>query len=96
MKNIYEFSNCLPISSVLPNFLNSRNSKLQQQDQEAWFDTLTQLQKYILKGSEILRHSEKISESEFQLLRMSVIEREFNKGIVEAKDIKEDCFAIVR
>ena len=27
---------------------------------------------------------------------MSVIEREFNKGIVEAKDIKEDCFAIVR
>ena len=85
-----------PISSILPNFLNSRNSKLQQVDQEAWFDTLTQIQKYILKGSEILRHSEKISESEFQVLRMSVIEREFTKGIVEARDVKDDCFAFVR
>ena len=63
---------------------------------EAWFDTLTQLHKFILKGSEILKHSEKISESEFQLMRMSVIEREFTKGIVEAKDSKEDCFAFVR
>ena len=72
------------------------DSKLQQVDQEAWFDTLTQIQKYILKGSEILRHSEKISESEFQVLRMSVIEREFTKGIVEARDVKDDCFAFVR
>ena len=29
-------------------------------------------------------------------MRMSVIEREFTKGIVEAKDSKEDCFAFVR
>ena len=85
-----------PISTHLPDFFNSRNPRLQTQDQEKWFDTLNQLHKYILKGSEILKHAEKISESDFQQLRMSVIEREFVKGIVEAKDTKDDCFAFVR
>ena len=85
-----------PISTHLPDFFNSRNPRLQTQDQEKWFDTLNQLHKYILKGSEILKHAEKISESDFQQLRMSVIEREFVKGIVDAKDTKDDCFAFVR
>ena len=85
-----------PISSLLPNFLNTRFPKLQMKDQEEWFDNLTELQKFITKGSEVLRHSEKITEKEFQFLRMSVIEREFTKGIVEARDTKEDCFAFVR
>ena len=85
-----------PISSILPNFFNSRNPKLQKVDQEKWVDTLNQLYKFILKGSEILKHAEKISEEEFQLLRMSVIEREFLKGIIEARDTKDDCFAFVR
>ena len=85
-----------PISSMLPNFFNTRNPKLQTVDQEKWFDTLNQLYKFILKGSEILKHAEKISEREFQILRMSVIEREFLKGIAEAKDTKDDCFAFVR
>ena len=85
-----------PISSMLPNFFNSRNPKLQTVDQEKWVDTLNQLYKFILKGSEILKHAEKISEKEFQLLRMSVIEREFLNGIVEAKDSKDDCFAFAR
>lgn len=85
-----------PITSNLPHFFNSRNPKQQMVDQEKWFDTLSQLYKFILKGSEILKHAEKISEKEFQLLRMSVIEREFMKGIVEVKDTKDDCFAFVR
>ena len=85
-----------PISSLLPNFFNSRQPKLQLADQEAWFDTLNALYKFILKGSEVLKHAEKISDAEFDQLRMSVIEREFVKGVVEAKDSKDDCFAFVR
>ena len=45
-----------PISSLLPNFLNTRYPKLQKKDQEDWFDTLLELQKFIMKGSEVLRH----------------------------------------
>ena len=85
-----------PISHLLPNFFNSRQPTLQLEDQEAWFDTLNNLFKYILKGSEVLKHAEKISDAEFNQLRMSVIEREYMKGIVEAKDSKNDCLAFVR
>ena len=44
----------------------------------------------------MLKHAEKISDAEFNQLRMSVIEREYMKGIVEAKDSKNDCLAFVR
>ena len=85
-----------PITSILPNFLNSRKVKLQQADQEEWFKTMLELQKYILKGTELLKHSSKISEKEYLKFRMSVLEREFTKGILEAGDTKEDCLAFTR
>jgi hypothetical protein len=85
-----------PITSHLPNFLNSKKAKLQQTDQEEWFKTLLELQKYVLKGTEILKHKKVITEKEFLTFRMSVLEREFTKGIVEAEDTKEDCLAFTR
>ena len=85
-----------PISSILPNFLNSRKVKLQQADQEEWFKTMLELQKYVLKGTEFLKHNNIISEKEYLKFRMSVLEREFTKGILEASDTKEDCLAFSR
>ena len=102
-KWFHKDSNCVPpvyvlqpISSILPNFLNSKKAKLQQRDQEEWFKTLGELHKYILKGAEFLKHSNIISEKEFSVFKMSVIEREFTKGILEANDTKEDCLAFTR
>ena len=85
-----------PISSILPNFLNSRKVKLQQADQEEWFKTMQELHKYVLKGTELLKHNNIIPENEYLKFRMSVLEREFTKGILEAADTKEDCLAFTR
>ena len=85
-----------PISSILPNFLNARKVKLQQADQEEWFKTMQELQKYVLKGTEFLKHNNIIPENEYLKFRMSILEREFAKGILEARDTKEDCLAFTR
>ena len=85
-----------PISSILPNFLNSRKVKLQQADQEEWFKTMQELQRYVLKGTEFLKHNNIIPEKEYLKFRMSILEREFAKGILEARDTKEDCLAFTR
>ena len=85
-----------PISSILPNFLNARKVKLQQADQEEWFKTMQELQRYVLKGTEFLKHNNIIPEKEYLKFRMSILEREFAKGILEARDTKEDCLAFTR
>ena len=85
-----------PISSILPNFLNSRKVKLQQADQEEWFKTMQELQRFVLKGTEFLKHNNIIPEKEYLKFRMSILEREFAKGILEARDTKEDCLAFTR
>jgi hypothetical protein len=85
-----------PITSILPNFLNQKKPQLQQVDQEEWFNTMLQLQKFVLKGVEFLKHNNIITEKELAFFKMSVIEREFTRGILEAKDTKEDCLAFSR
>ena len=70
--------------------------KLQQADQEEWFKTMQELQRYVLKGTEFLKHNNIIPEKEYLKFRMSILEREFAKGILEARDTKEDCLAFTR
>ncbi|XP_065565326.1 NACHT and WD repeat domain-containing protein 2-like isoform X3 [Artemia franciscana] len=84
------------ISSILVNFNNKRQPKLQQQDQATWWETLEKMQKLLRKAASTLYAEGKMDDEAMHNYFMSVTEREVINGLLNVKNTKNHCLSYVR
>ncbi|XP_069111532.1 NACHT and WD repeat domain-containing protein 2-like [Argopecten irradians] len=85
-----------PISSILTNFNNKRHQRLQEQDQNTWWETFLKLQRIMRKAAQVLFITKKLDREQMHNYFMSVTEREVERGILKANNVQDHCLAYVR
>eukprot|EP00095_Tigriopus_kingsejongensis_P002552 maker-scaffold309_size213625-snap-gene-0.20 protein:Tk02552 transcript:maker-scaffold309_size213625-snap-gene-0.20-mRNA-1 annotation:"GI10101" len=85
-----------PISSLLPNFLNSLAPSLQEADQRAWWKILCTFQNLYREAALYLCKTNQISMERMKSFQHSVVEREVVEGILEVKETKGSSLAFLR
>ncbi|XP_059080387.1 NACHT and WD repeat domain-containing protein 2-like [Tigriopus californicus] len=85
-----------PISTALPNFLNSMAPKLQETDQKIWWNILCTFQNLFQEAALYLCKTDQISMERMKSFQHSVIEREVHEGIIRAKETKGSSLAFLR
>ncbi|XP_013421183.1 NACHT and WD repeat domain-containing protein 2 [Lingula anatina] len=85
-----------PISSILTNFNNKRHQRLQEADQNTWWETMGKLQRMLRKAAQVMFITKKLNKEQMHNYFMSVTEREIQHGLLLAENVEEHCLAYIR
>ncbi|XP_064648000.1 NACHT and WD repeat domain-containing protein 2-like [Lineus longissimus] len=85
-----------PVSSILTNYNNKRHVRLQEADQNLWWETMGKICRILRKCAYALHLTKKLDKQQLHNYFMSVTEREVERGVLQQENNVDHCIAFVR